>query len=180
MCIRVPCHEVEYELTMGKGWWMKILRCTFRLSYLGNLGPGRPSPPPNPPVSMFHHQFHQALLDSIGLGAAGFPTDKRAEVRTQISPIDSWLFFLEREWQHVVPVCNICIIHLVILYAQRYVDFNLRLDVFTLWSFEVWFRVFLSFWPGFWMILGQGFQEDLLPHRRWDWDEGDLMDLEMI
>ena len=30
------------------------------------------------------------------------------------------------------------------------------------------------------MILGQGFQEDLLPHRRWDWDEGDLMDLEMI
>lgn len=30
------------------------------------------------------------------------------------------------------------------------------------------------------MILGQGFQEDLLPHRRWDWDEGNLMDLEII
>ena len=109
---------------------MKILRCTFRLSYLGNLGPGRPSPPQTPPVSMIHHQFHQALLDSIGLGAAGKRTNepKFGPKFPRLTPG----YNLEREWQHVVPVCNICMIHLVILYAPRYVDFNLRLDVFTL------------------------------------------------
>ena len=81
---------------------------------------------------MIHHQFHQALLDSIGLGAAGFhtaksPTDKRAEVRTQVSPIDSWLFFLEREWQYVVPVCNICMIHLY----SHFVSFCMLQDMLT-------------------------------------------------
>ena len=143
MCIRVPCHEVEYELTMGKGWWMKILRCTFRLSYLGNLGPGRPSSPPNPTSFDVSPPIPPGLI-GLHWFRCGRETHKRAEVRSQISPIDSWLFFFEREWQYIVQVCNICMIHLVILYAPRYVDFYLRLDVFTLWSFEVWCRVFLT------------------------------------
>ena len=128
--------EVECELTS-----IKVTLDTLAL--------GVPDPPRSPPIL-------QALLDSIGLGAPG---NARAEFCGPEFRIDSWLekmVDLEREfeeWQYVVPVCNICMIHLSFCMLKDMLTFSS--DLMSS-HFEVCQG---AFWPGFWMIWDRAFKK---------------------